>query len=57
MRAFELLESGDPAAALDATDAGLTLAPGGADLVLTRACALVALGHHEEARSIFGELV
>jgi thioredoxin-like negative regulator of GroEL len=56
-RAFELLESGDPAAALDATDAGLALAPGDADLLLIRACALVALGHHEEARSILVELV
>jgi uncharacterized Ntn-hydrolase superfamily protein len=56
-RAFELLESGDPEAALDAVDAGLALAPGDAELLLTRACALVALGHHEEARSIIVELV
>jgi uncharacterized Ntn-hydrolase superfamily protein len=56
-RALELLESGDPAAALDALDAGLALAPGDADLVLTRAAALVALGRDEEARSIIVEIV
>jgi uncharacterized Ntn-hydrolase superfamily protein len=56
-RAFELLESGDPEAALDAVDAGLALAPGDAELLLTRACALVALDHHEEARSNIVEVV
>lgn len=56
-RAFELLESGDPAAALDAADTGLALAPGDADLLLTRACSLVALGHYEAARSILVELI